>query len=262
MTATVRLTIDRGRATITLDRPERRNALSRELVSALQAALDATAGDEGVRVVVLTSAGPTFCAGADLAETPTGADAEGRPTLPQLLDGVLASMLDHPKPIVGRITGDAYGGGLGLIAACDLVVAAASVRMAFSEVRLGAVPAAIAPYVLRKVSPTTAARLMMLAEPFDAAMAAEAGLLTDVVEDGAVDAVVMRWCGQLARGGPQALAVTKRVLTRVPGMAPRDARTWASAVSAAAFASLEAEEGIAAFGERRAPSWAPPGTGG
>ena len=265
MTAMVRLTIDHGVATLTLQRPERRNALSRDLVRGLQSGLDATAADDSVRVVVLAAEGSTFCAGADLAEVPSPGDDEAapapddeQPSLPQLLDGVLASMLDHPKPIVGRVEGDVYGGGLGLVAACDLVVAAESVRMAFSEVRLGVVPAAIAPYVLRKVSPTQAARLMLLAEPFSAVVAADVGLVTEVVARDAVGAVDARWCDLLARGGPQALAVTKRVLTRVPTMPPHEARAWASSVSAAAFASQEAAEGIAAFGARRPASWVVP----
>jgi methylglutaconyl-CoA hydratase len=268
MSTGVRVSVHDGVATITLDRPDRRNALSRDLVRGLQAGLDATASDDAVRVVVLTGAGPTFCAGADLDDVPGGTtaedgdDAAADESLPHLLDGVLASMLDHPRPIVGRVTGAAYGGGLGLVAACDLVVAGESTRLCFSEVRLGVVPAAIAPYVLRKVPAVWAAQLMLLAEPFSPTVAQDAGLLTRVVADDAVDAGVEAWCEHLALAGPQALAVTKRVITRVPGLPTEQARAWASAVSAAAFASEEAAEGMAAFRERRPPSWATVGRTG
>jgi methylglutaconyl-CoA hydratase len=240
-------------ATITLDRAERRNALDVPTLETLRGHLDSCASDDTVRVVVLTGAGPVFCAGADLAAV-NALDDSGA-SLPQLIGDVLARMVDHPKPIVGRIQGSAFGGGIGLVAACDLTVAAESAHFAFSEVRLGAVPAAIAPYVLRKVAPVRAAELMLTGERVSAQVMLEAGLLTQVTSDGALDAVVHGWAEQLGRGGPQAVAVTKRVLTRVPLM-DRDAATaWATSVSAAAFGSQEAAEGITAFEGGRDPSW-------
>jgi methylglutaconyl-CoA hydratase len=252
----IRRTVEGPVVTLTLDRPERRNALDASMLRVLLTALDDAAADSAVRVVVLAAEGPTFCAGADLAPTGEG-DASFAGLGPRLLGEVLESMVDHPKPIIGRVQGSAFGGGLGLIAACDLCVAADAAGFAFSEVRLGLVPALISPYVLRRVQAAAASELMLTGELFTAEVAVGAGLVTRVVGVAGLDTTIEAWVQQLLKGGPGAIAVTKRVLTRVPSMDRAAAAEWTTKVSAAAFASQEAEEGLAAFAGRRKAAWVP-----
>ncbi|MFZ0324690.1 MAG: enoyl-CoA hydratase-related protein [Actinomycetes bacterium] len=252
---TVRISHDDDVATLTLNRPERRNALDLATVLALQAALDELAADTGVRVVVVTGAGSAFCSGADLDAASDGGDESFAGDAAGAFADVLSAMVDHPKPIIARVQGPVAGGGNGLVAACDLAVATDSAWFAFTEVRLGVVPAVIAPYVLRKVTPSAASELMLTGDRVSAEMAREAGLVQRVVRGESLDATVQGWVSQLRRGGPQALAVTKRVLTRVPTLSRDEARSWTTVVSAAAFRSDEAQEGFAAYADRIDPSW-------
>jgi len=245
----VTVTVADGRATITLADADHRNRLSRELMSGLGSALARVAADGSVRVAVLTAAGPVFCAGADLSGF--GGDA------PQQLGGVLADLAALPLPTIARVNGDAYGGGLGLIAACDLAIAPRNARFAFAEVRLGVTPAVIAGQCLRVMRPRPAAELMLTGERVDAEFMAGTGLLTRSVNDiAAADEQVDSWVESIRRGGPQALAATKELLRRVPDSG-ESAAAWAAEVSAERFASPEAAEGIAAFLEQRLPEWAP-----
>ena len=253
---TVQISRDDGVTTLILDRPERRNALNLAMVDELQAALDAAAVDDAVRVVVLTGAGNTFCAGADLTDAVEGGADSFAGGVPGAFADVLASMLDHPKPVIARVQGHVAGGGIGLVAACDLAVSVDSAWFAFAEVRLGVVPAVIAPFVLRKLAPGAASELMLTGERVSAEVVHKAGLVQRVVRGESLDATVFAWVAQLRRGGPQALAVTKRVITRAPTMARAEARVWTTEVSAAAFSSEEAAEGIRAHAERLDPSWA------
>jgi len=257
--SSVQISRDNGVTTLILDRPERRNALNLTMVQELQAALDAAASDDSVRVVVLTGAGSTFCSGADLTDAAEGGAESFAGGVPAAFADLLSAMVDHPKPIIGRVQGHVAGGGIGLVAACDLAAAVDGAWFAFAEVRLGVVPAVIAPYVLRKIAPAAASELMLTGERVSAEVVREAGLVQRVVRSESLDATVFAWVAQLRRGGPQALAVTKRVLTRVTTMERAEARSWTTAVSAAAFGSVEAQEGIAAYAARRDPSWAGPG---
>ena len=250
----VHLDVSRGVATITLDSPANRNALSarlrRELLTHLQTAIDSPAA----RVIVLTHTGTVFCAGMDLKEA-AGADAAGQGVneFPRIL-----SLLWHsPTPIVARLAGTARAGGVGIVAACDLAVAADDVRFAFSEVRVGVVPAVISVPVLPRVAPRAAHELMLTGEAFDAVRAAAIGLITRAVPADELDAEVAASCDRLALGGPDALAATKQVLldAHAPGLdASFDAML---ALSAHHFASEEGQEGIRAFAEKRAASWVP-----
>lgn len=248
----VRYEVDDGVARITLDAPQARNVLTGESLAALNRALDDAALDEAVRVVVLAATGRAFCAGADLR----GAGAEAADFTARYT-GALARLLDHPKPTIARVQGHVAGGGNGLVAGCDLSVAVADAKLAFSEVRVGAVPAIVSVVALQRMPRAQAIELFLTGERVTAARAAEAGLLTRVVADeGALDEAVATWVAQLRRGGPNALRQTKEVLRRVPVMERGEAFAWTEQVSAAAFSSPEAAEGMAAFVERRAPSWA------
>lgn len=248
----VRYEVDDGVARITLDAPQARNVLTGESLAALNRALDDAALDGAVRVVVLAARGRAFCAGADLR----GAGAEAADFTARYT-GALARLLDHPKPTIARVQGHVAGGGNGLVAGCDLSVAVADAKLAFSEVRVGAVPAIVSVVALQRMPRAQAIELFLTGERVTAARAAEAGLLTRVVADeGALDEAVATWVAQLRRGGPNALRQTKEVLRRVPVMERGEAFAWTEQVSAAAFSSPEAAEGMAAFVERRAPSWA------
>jgi len=254
--APVRVEVTDGLATITLDAPEARNVLTGESLAALSQALDDAAFDPAVRVVVLAATGRAFCAGADLRGTGgQAADFTARYT------GLLARLLDHPKPTIARVQGHVAGGGNGLVAGCDLSVAVAEARFAFSEVRVGAVPAIVSVVALQRMPRTQAIELFLTGERVSAQRALEAGLLPRVVPDEpALDEAVAGWVGMLRLGGPTALRRTKEVLRRVPTMERGEAFAWTEQVSAQAFASDEAAEGMAAFVQRRPPAWAAPPT--
>ncbi|TFV55131.1 enoyl-CoA hydratase [Geodermatophilus sp. DF01-2] len=239
-------------AVVTLDSPANRNALSAALLERLHAALAGAMADDGVRVVVLTGAGPVFCSGADLKEQRAGG-GPGAVGLPE----VLTLLVEGPKPVVARVNGAARAGGLGLIAACDLAVGPATATFGFSEVRIGVTPAIIAVPCLRRMDLRAARELFLTGEPFDGARAQRAGLLDRAVAEDELDATVDALVAQLSRGAPGALAVTRRLLRDLPGPDLQDDLRRMAAVSAERFGSAEAREGIAALLEKRPPAWAP-----
>lgn len=246
----VRCDVVGGRATLTLDSPRNRNALSERLVVQLHAHLRAALDDPGVRVVVLTGTGPVFCSGADLSE---------RRTTPQAgaaaFTDVLGLLLAAPKPVLCAVNGPARAGGLGLLAACDIVICSTSATFAFSEVRLGLVPAVISVPVLRRMTAPAATELFLTAETFDAERAERVGLVNRAVPDGELDAEVDRFVDMLARGGPQSLALAKQLVRGVAGEPVEVALARLDALSREWFASAEAAEGLTARVERREPSW-------
>ncbi len=252
----VRYSVGRGVATLTLDSPANRNALSAQLLDELSVGLERALADDSVRVVVLGNTGPVFCAGMDLKAAAV-ADPEKQPVL--AFPRILQRIWDSPKPVVARVGGKARAGGLGLIAACDIAVAAASADFAFTEVRLGVIPAVISIPVLPRMLPRAAHELFLTGEVFDGPRAAAAGLLNVAVPDPELDAEVDRYCGLLAQGAPGALAATKRLLRRTPGASMADDFAELSALSAKHFASPEGQEGIAAFREKRPAHWVPQG---
>jgi methylglutaconyl-CoA hydratase len=241
---------DGGVATITLDSPRNRNALSRRLVTELREALTAALGDDGVRVVVLTGAGTVFCAGADLKEQSAGEPPPDVPALVRLI-------WDSPKPVVARLNGPARAGGLGLVTACDLSVAPDTATFAFTEVRLGVVPAMIAVTCLRRMDPRAAAEYFLTGEVFDARRAQEIGLINRAVPADELDAAVTHYTGMLLRGAPEALAIAKRLPRTVPAMDVEEGLAAMTELSVERFGSDEAREGIAAFLEKRDPRWIP-----
>ncbi|HEY0537217.1 MAG TPA: enoyl-CoA hydratase-related protein [Actinoallomurus sp.] len=240
--------VDGGVATITMDSPRNRNALSRRLVTELREALTAALGDDGVRVVVLTGTGPVFCAGADLKEQSAG---EPPPDVP----GLVGLIWDSPKPVVARLNGPARAGGLGLVTACDLAVAPETATFAFTEVRLGVVPAMIAVTCLRRMDPRAAAEYFLTGEVFDARRAQEIGLINRAVPAEELDGAVAHYTGMLLRGAPEALAIAKQLPRTVPSMTVEEGFARMAELSADRFASDEAKEGIAAFLGKRDPRW-------
>lgn len=241
----------RGVATLTLDSPANRNALSRAMRGQLRAALAGALADDAVRVVVLDHTGRVFCSGMDLSEAAGGsAEEQGVREFPEILSMLWTS----PKPVLAVVRGPARAGGVGLVAACDVVVAGASASFGFSEVRLGLVPAVISAVVLPRMLPHVAHRLMLTGEVFDAATAAAGGLVDVVVADDDVDAAVTAQVTALAAGAPTALAETKRLLRARQAGLDFDPLLG---LSARFFAGAEGQEGIAAFREKRPARWVP-----
>ncbi|TSE20831.1 Enoyl-CoA-hydratase [Tepidimonas alkaliphilus] len=256
--ADLNVTVHGARATVTLARPQLRNAFNDELIAALTAAFAELGARADVRVIVLAAEGPAFCAGADLNWMRRMADYGRDENLADA--GRLAAMLRTihacPKPTIARVHGDAYAGGVGLVAACDLAVAAETAGFCLSEVKLGLIPATIGPYVVRAMGARAARRYMLTAERFDAAEARRIGLVHEVVPAGQLDERVGQLADQLAANGPQALAACKRLLDDVAEAALDDALV-ARTVQAIADvrASAEGREGVQAFLNRRRPAW-------
>ena len=252
----VRTNVAAGVATLTLDSPHNRNALSSALITELVDALAAAAADNAVRVIVLSHTGSVFCSGADLKETAAALAAGDLPA--GRMGEVLAAVWDSPKPVVARVGGAARAGGLGLIAAADIAVCATTATFAFTEVRLGVIPAVISATVLPRLVPRAAAELFLTGDTFNGVHAAQVGLVTAAVPDEQLDATVDRYVGSLVRGAPQALAATKALLrAAVDGRSIAERLAELSAVSVRFFTSDEGREGVRAYAEKRNPSWVP-----
>ena len=252
MSDAVRYEASAGVATLTMDQPANRNALTPSLLNGLGDGFSYALADPSVRVAVLTNTGPAFCAGADLSGR-SDAVVEARIGLADLLN----TILDFPKPVVARIAGHCMGGGVGLAAACDLSVAEDTVRFGFTEVRIGVAPAIISVVCLPKLRRGDALELFLTGERITAARAAEVGLITSAAPASRLDSVVSDLVGKLAAGGPIALNAAKRLVFDVPHWERENAFVRTTEVSQTLFASDEAAEGIAAFREKRPPSWAP-----
>jgi methylglutaconyl-CoA hydratase len=260
MSASVLTSVEAGIARITLNRPEKRNALDRATVDALSAELHRCAGDAAVRVVQITGAGKAFCAGADLTEMQAQANASEAANLADAkrLASMLAILDSLPKPTLARVNGDGYGGALGLLGACDIVVAAEDAKFAFTEVRLGIIPAVISPFVLGKIGESAARRYFLTAETLTAATLEKLGLVHEVVPADQLDAACARITEALLRAAPQALAEAKALIRDVAHASALN-RPAASIDAAARLARLrvqaEAREGFSAFFAKRKPSW-------
>lgn len=250
----VQYAADGAVARLTLDSPHNRNALSSTLVRQLRDGLTRAAGDSAVRAVVLGHAGGTFCAGADLSEATGGDPQEAAAGRAHELATLLRAIVECPKAVIGAVDGHVRAGGMGLVGACDIVVAGARSTFALTEARIGVAPAIISLTLLPKLSPRAAARYDLTGETFTAQQAAEIGLVTITAEDvgAAVDAVT----ADLAKASPQGLAASKALTTEsvLAGFA-RDAARLAEE-SARLFVSDEAREGMLAFLEKRPPRWA------
>ncbi|HVL08062.1 MAG TPA: enoyl-CoA hydratase/isomerase family protein [Burkholderiaceae bacterium] len=248
-------------ATVTLNRPDVRNAFNDILIAELTGAFRALGDSPQVRVIVLTGAGTAFCAGADLnwmrrmagyAPEQNRADAL---TLAQMMH----TLWSCPRPVIARVQGDAYAGGVGLVAASDIVVAADIANFSISETRLGLIPATISPYVIRAMGERAARRYFLSAERFSATQAAHCGLVHEVVPEAALDARVAELTATLAANGPEAVRACKRLVQDVAG-APIDTDLITDTANRIAEirGSAEGREGISAFLEKRRPAWLNP----
>jgi methylglutaconyl-CoA hydratase len=246
-------------ARLRLHRPALHNAFDAALNAALTAALDQLAGDDGVRVVVLEGAGASFSAGADLnwmRGMAAAGEAENREDALALAR--LMRMLDElPKPTIARVHGAAFGGGVGLVACCDIAVGAEGAKFGLTESRLGLLPAVISPYVIAAIGVRQARRYFATAEVFDAMQAWRIGLLHEVVAADALDAAVDRQIAVLLKAGPAASAQAKSLVREIAAQSDRDAIDAANAdLIARLRVSAEGQEGLSAFLDKRPPAWA------
>lgn len=242
-----------GVARIVLDSPANRNALSAVLVGELLEALRVAMRDDGVRCVVLTGNGPAFCAGADLKTRGANLFRESGEESPFV--STLKLLWNGPKPVVAGVNGHAFGGGVGLAAACDISVAASGALFSFSEVRMGLVPATISVVVVPKLGVHQAMRLFLTGERFEAERACELGLIHRVVPGEELEAAVEQEVEAIAKGGPEAIREAKNLVRTVARLPMDEAFPWAESLIARLFASDEAAEGAAAFQEKRPPKW-------
>jgi enoyl-CoA hydratase len=248
----VRLDVGGPVATITLDSPHNRNALSARLQAELSAHLANASADEDVRVIVLTHTGGTFCAGADMSEAVAVGMEDGARTML----GLLRSIVALPKPVVAAVSGHVRAGGLGLVGACDVALVTDDSTFAFTEALLGLTPAVISLTTLSRLTERDAALKYLTGAKFDGVEAARAGLATAALAAADFDVALAAVVGDLAKASPQGLRETKALLNR--GMLERIDRDGAdlAALSARLFGSDEGREGMLAFRERRVPSWA------
>ena len=253
MTALVHYSVENGVARLTLDSPHNRNALSTALVDQLRQGLTDAADDPGVRVVVLGHTGGTFCAGADLSEA-AGRDP-GDLAVARALEAarLLRSILELPIPVIAAIDGHVRAGGMGLIGACDLVVAGTASTFALTEARIGVAPSIISLTLLPKMTARAAGRYFVTGEKFGAEEAARIGLVTVATDD--VPAAVAALTNEITKGSPQGLATSKALTTAaILADFDRDAEKLAKQ-SAELFVSDEAREGMLAFLQKRQPNW-------
>ena len=244
-------------ARVWFNRPEAHNALSAELGAALVEALAALRDDAGCRVVVLGGRGPSFCAGADIGAMKASAAASYDENLAEAgrLGAVFAALADFPKPVVGRLHGGVYGGGVGFCCACDLVVASDDAKFGLTEVRLGILPGLISPYVIRRLGDRAARELMLTGERFDASRAHAVGLVNHVVPAESLDAAVAERVGELLKGGPAAQAAVKQLFVHWHDQGWDEYRRGLPEVLAGVRSGEEARDGLAAFFEKRKPRW-------
>ena len=255
----VKIQVHDETATVTLNRPEKRNALSRGLLAGLHQALDDLHQERRVRGVIVTGAGSVFCAGMDLSEMLATKDQENRLAQWQadsvVYHDLIEAMLRFPKPLVAAVNGPAVAGGAGIVMACDLVVATHSATFGFPEPRRGIVAGMVAPLLAFRVGGSRAAFLLFTAGLIDAAEAHRYGLFHELVADDMIWARARELVGEIARSAPEAVQMTKRLLNETIGEQLLLQLTAGAAVSAASRTTEAAAEGLAAFMEKRDPKW-------
>ncbi|CAG4889171.1 enoyl-CoA hydratase/isomerase family protein [Paraburkholderia gardini] len=245
-------------ATVTLNRPDVRNAFNEAMIAELTDAFESMGERQDVRAVVLAANGKAFCAGADLnwmKKMAGFSDDENRADAMRLAN-MLSAIYRCPQPVIARVSGDAYAGGMGLIAACDIVVAVDTARFCLSEARLGLIPATIAPYVIRALGEQASRRYFTTAEQFDCATALRLGLVSEMVTTDQLDATIQQLVETLIANSPHAVRECKRLVQDVAGRTLDAALIEDTAARIARVrASEEGREGVASFLEKRAPAW-------
>lgn len=258
MTETVLLHTDaHGVATLTINRAEKHNAFDDAIIAELTAKLKQVEQDDAVRVVVLTGAGRTFSAGGDLNWMRSMAKYSERENMEDAMK--LAELMDlldcSPKPTIAKVNGPAYGGGVGLVACCDIAICTEAAKFALTEVRLGLIPAVISPYVIAAIGERQARRYFLTAEPIEAKQACQIGLVHEVVTPDILDETVNMLASSLLKGGPKGLIAAKRLIAE-QSMSDRKALMKKTArLIAELRTSAEGQEGLTAFLEKRNAGW-------
>ncbi len=247
----------RGVATLTLARAEKHNALSAEMMTELEAAARDLAMDRAVRVVVLAAEGRSFCAGGDLAwmRAQFDMDVDTRRVESRRIATVLGALYDLPQPLIGRVQGNALGGGVGLVSVCDVAIGVTGAKLGFTETRLGLIPANIGPYVLARMGGTRASEVFMSARVFDADEAVRLNLLSRAVDPDGLDAAIEAEVQPYLSCAPGAVAEAKALMRDLSGRVTSAQVDRAIDALAARWQSDEAREGVGAFFDKRAPGW-------
>src|SRR5881396_1130111 len=254
LTPLLRRSVEGPVATVTMVRPDVLNAFNEHLIAGLHDAFRLLASDDGVRVVVLAGEGKSFSAGADLDWMRRAANFSEEENLRDAA-ALWRTVAECPRPVVARVHGNAFGGGAGLVAASDIAVAAESAMFGFTEVRLGLLPATVAPHVVEKIGPGRALPLFLTGERFDAQRALAIGLIHQVVRPEQLDIAVGAVIDQLLAGGPNALRACKELVRRVATADRTKIDEYTAALIASARAGDEGRDGVAAFLEKRKPRW-------
>ncbi len=258
MFETLTLSTDaRGVATLTLAREDKHNAMSAQMIAELTDAAAQLGGDDEVRVVVLTGAGKSFCAGGDLGwmQAQRDMDAATRSAEAGKLAAMLGALNTLPKPLIGRVQGNAFGGGVGMAAVCDVAIGVDTLKMGFTETRLGIIPATIGPYVLARMGEGRARRVFMSARLFGAAEAVDLGLLAKAVPQDALDAAIETEIVPYLSCAPGAVAAAKQLARDLGPRIDADVVAHTIEALAARWETDEAAEGIGAFFDKRKASW-------
>lgn len=251
------LVLDGPVARVWMNRPDARNAFDGLMVTELRKTLFDLRSVDGVRVIVIGGRGPSFCAGADLGWMKAMASFSRGENLAeaQALADLFFTVYESPKPVVARVHGHALGGGAGLVAACDIPIAALGTQFGFTEVRLGIIPAVISPYVMGKIGESAARELFLTGERFEAVRALEIGLVRAAVPEDDLDAAVENRVGELLKAGPRAIAEAKALIREVAWRRIEDVQRYTVERIADVRVSAEGQEGMRAFLEKRKPDW-------
>ncbi|MTI42887.1 methylglutaconyl-CoA hydratase [Roseibium hamelinense] len=255
---TIHLAVDkRGVAALTLNRPDKHNAMSAQMIEELTAAASFLAEDASVRVVILTGSGKSFCAGGDLGwmREQFVADRATRMHEARKLAMMLKTLNELPKPLIGKVQGQAFGGGVGLLSVCDTVVAVDTAKFGLTEVRLGLIPATISPYVLARMGEGKARRVFMSARVFDAAEARNLDLVARVVRAEELDGAVEAETEPYFAASPAAVAASKRLARSLGPQISNEVIDSTIEQLANAWETADAKEGVSAFFEKRTPAW-------
>jgi len=250
-----------GVATLTFNRPELHNAIDERVIAEFKAGLRQFAADDAIRVVVVAGNGKSFCAGADLNWMKRTAGYSQDENYRDALEFTeLLALLDAmPKPTIARVHGPAYGGGVGIVTACDIAIGTAEAVFSFSEVRLGLIPSMISPYAVAAIGERHARRYMLTAERIDAATALKIGLVHELCDAANLDETIGKIVAHALRGGPASIAASKRLIANVAhGTADAARRDYTARTIAEIRASAEGKEGVGAFLEKRPPAWVKP----
>lgn len=247
---TIEMSTDtRGIATLTLARPDKHNALNAEMMAEITDVTKTLAGDDSIRAVILAAKGKSFCAGADLNWMRAQMDQNraGKIAEARVLAEMLAGLNSLPKPLIGRVEGNAFGGGIGLMAVCDIVIAVEGLRFALTETKLGLIPATIGPFVLRRLSETYARQVFFIAKPFDTDLALRAGLVSSTCTPEAMDAAIEAEVKPILQTAPGAVAHAKQLLQQMQGHTLENDIELTVNALADRWETSEAQQRIAAF---------------